>query len=126
MDDVALTDEDWRHITMRARTAVRMLFETPLMVLKGWWLMVKTSFHRWAAAALIEGEEPDHADREHSIEPALVPIDEQGREDEVMDQKEQEKYAQIAPYHKDLLPVERQVTIACRTYKQAQQWRCEE
>ena len=85
MDDVTLADEDGRHFSMRTGIAVRMLFETPFMMFKGWRLMVKVSFHGWLVGTLIESKEPYHAGREHHIEPALVAKDEQGGKDEVMD-----------------------------------------
>ena len=119
MDDVAFAYEDRWHSAMMTLIAMMMLLETPFMVLEWGRLMVEISFHGRAIGALIEGKEPDHANREHRIEPTIVPIDEQGCEDEVMDQEEQQEDAQIAPYHENLLPVEWQIAVACRAHKKA-------
>lgn len=126
MDDVAFANEDRWPSAMMTVFVMMMLLEPLFMVLEWRRLMIEVSFHGWTMAALIESEYPDHADREHSIEPALIAIDEQGSQDEVMDQEEYQEDAQIAPYHENLLPVEWQIAVASHPHKQAQQWCCEE
>ena len=50
--------------------------------------MIETMGHRGALLALVESEQSDHTDREQDILPALLTVDEQGCQKEVMDQED--------------------------------------
>ena len=73
---------------VRVSWAILKMFWEILTMLKRWGLMIETKTHRGTLLALVESEQPDHTDREQGILPTLLTVDEQGRQDEVMDQED--------------------------------------
>ena len=85
---------------------------TILAMLKGRGLMIETMGHRGALLALVESEQSYHTDREQDILPALLTVDEQGGQDEIVYQENQQEDSQSPPHHEDLLPVEHHFIVA--------------
>ena len=73
---------------VRVSWAILTMFGKILTQFKRWGLMIETMGHRRALLALVESEQSDHTDREQDILPALLTVNEQGRQDEVMNQED--------------------------------------